>query len=447
MVSKGLAGLGRALRGFYSRHKLMSWLLLLLLAERLWALGWLGITYSLNNDDFGYVVSGINFANTGTVTMHRVLSAQIMPGMPWLLGLLSFIFGEGRLYLLAARLLWIGMGTATAFFVYRSVSIYAPKWCGVLACLPLAFPDFVWMDNLLLTETPFMLFLTICVYATLQMAKTKEKKYFWLCLAGYMLALMFKANIALYPLFAAAYLLLMRYPFKLLWRQGVTLAAAVLLFVVPWSIRNYVHFKAFVPLTYGAGNPLYIGTYQGEGWPEDSELDYDENVYRPADEKFAHYYPAVGKIEPYLQRYIWLEIDGIKAHYRMAQWWQKDPGSMLKSYLWLKPVRMINRCYYDKELLGISRQHVDVTRVVQFWCCVVALGAALLLRKRRRVLLFLSAVYMGNLLLYALYFAYERYAQSLYSVRLIVTGIGLALVLELLAKLRQKVVKSRDTTT
>lgn len=93
-----------------------------------------------------------------------------------------------------------------------------------------------------------------------------------------MLALMLKANIGIYPLFAAIYLLVVKYDFKVLLKQGLILACALLCFMIPWSIRNYIQFQAFIPLTYGSGNPKLLGTYQGEGYPADETLDYETNV-------------------------------------------------------------------------------------------------------------------------------------------------------------------------
>lgn len=56
---------------------------------------------------------------------------------------------------------------------------------------------------------------------------------------------------------------------------------ALLAFMLPWSVRNYKQFRAFIPTTYGIGNPLLLGTYQGEGYPTDEEVDrapFDKKV-------------------------------------------------------------------------------------------------------------------------------------------------------------------------
>ncbi|MEG0283045.1 MAG: hypothetical protein RR662_07725, partial [Clostridia bacterium] len=47
----------------------------------------LGVQYNLVSDDLSYVNSGIEFRETGKITMHGTESAQIMPGMPWLISI------------------------------------------------------------------------------------------------------------------------------------------------------------------------------------------------------------------------------------------------------------------------------------------------------------------------------------------------------------------------
>jgi hypothetical protein len=426
---------GSALRNFLAEHRWILAVMLLLFLERLLVLKRLGILYALGSDDVSYVKSGITFIKTGAITMHGVLSAQIMPGMPVFIGLFSLFFGEGELLWLILKLVWITMGVWTAFFVYRSVLLFAPRWCGIMAALLFFAPDFAWMDNLILTETPFMLLLSALIYFTMMLAKTKERKYFWMCLASYMLALMLKANIGIYPVFAMVYLLMKKYDFKVLMKQALILACVLLGFIIPWSIRNYIHYDAFIPLTYGAGNPLLLGTYQGVGYPDDGQLDYVTNVDAAAKEKFRKYADEEGNInEPYLKRYVLLETDGIKAKYRMAEWFKKDPASMIKSYLYLKPRYMITSSFYWTEIFGVKLVLLRKIRTIGFRVIVLAFLASMLLRKKREEMAFLGLLYLGNIYLYAVTFAFDRYAQPLLPIRYIAFGIGLCLFTEVIAK-------------
>ena len=419
------------LKAFLLEHRAILIVMGLLFLERVLALIFLGLDYSLGSDDRGYIISGIIFGNTGEVTMHKQISAQIMPGMPYFLGLLSIVFGEGHLLLLVARLCWILMGTLTAYYIYRSVSLFAPKWCGVIAALPLFAPNFVWLDNLILTETPYVFCSAALVYHTLQMGKTKAWKHFWLTTLFYMLTLLLKANAALYPIFAALYLLLTKYGFKRLIRQGLILGCVVLLFIVPWSIRNYKQFHAFVPLTYGSGNPLLLGTEQGEtAIPiKDSGPEYEAYVKEQFNLRYADYLNEDGTLkEPEKSRFLSLQKDKIRAEYRMREWYERDPDGMIHAYLVEKPSIMVYKIYYGKTLFGMSTDKLTDLREL---CYLLAIGSfflAFVLKKYRAEMVFLALLYVSNLYIYAYTFAYSRYGQTLVHFWYIMIGIGLCLL-------------------
>ncbi len=420
---------------FAREHRAALTVLLLLLVLRLMTLYSLGFTYSLESDDLSYIESGIQFARTGTISMHDAYpSAQIMPGMTVLIGLFVLLFGEGKLLWIALKVLWICMGLGTAWLIYRSVCLFVPKWCGVIGMLPLFRADFIWMDNLILTETPFMLALTAMVYYTLRMGKQPGFRYFWPCAISYMAGLMLKANIALYPLFALVYLLVVKYDRKLLAKQCVVLAGVVLCFVIPWSIRNYVQFHAFVPLTYGAGNPTLLGTYQGEGFPSDDKLDYETNVEKVAEEKYADYYNDAGKVLPQYQRYVSLQKDAIQARYRQQVWRNTDYKKMLYSYGVIKPQMMIESVFYWDTVFDQPIETLQQIQRVDLYLCVASLVAALVLKRHRKPLLFVTAVYLGNIYIYSMTYAFSRYNASLMSMRFILLGIGAGLLVLLLKR-------------
>lgn len=420
-------------KAFLREHWGAFIIMALLLAIRLIALHSLGFNYSLGSDDMSYVKSGIYFAETGTITMHDTYpSAQIMPGMTALIGILDRIVGQGPALWITLKLLWIFMGTLTAWFIYRSVLIFAPKWCGLLAILPLFRADFIWTDNLILAETPFMLALTALIYFTLMMGKSPGYRYFWGAAACYMAALLLKANIALYPLFALAYLLFLKYDGKLLFRQCILLACIVLCFVVPWSVRNYVQFRAFVPLTYGAGNPALLGTYQGIGYPSDEELDYETNVEHVVREKYAHCYQEDGEVQPRYARYIRRREDAVKAAYRQRAWAEKDWKSMLYSYAVLKPKMMVNGIFYWEQILNIKGSWVLLLQKLNTCLCILAVLLSLVLKKHRKPVFFLAVTYAAHIYIYAMTYAFGRYNASLMSLRYILIGLGAGIIAEFL---------------
>ena len=415
---------------FLREHRAILVVLFLLLAERLILLYLFGPEYSLKSDDASYVASGIAFRHTGMITMHGVLSAQIMPGMPVFIGLYSFLFGEGTALWLALKITWIFLGAGAAWYVYRSVRIFAPKWCGVVAAAFLLTPEFAWTDNLVLTETPFLFLFSMMIYETLMMGKTEQSKYFWRCLAAFFGAFMLKANIIVYPAFAAVYLLVKKYDFRLLLRQGLLLCATVLCFIIPWTIRNYAHYDAFIPLTYGAGNPDLLGTYQGYGYPSDDSLDYKTNVDQVVQEKYQKYYIG-GTPSEYIQKYLRLESDGIKAKYRKSVWWRTDPSSMVISYLVIKPYNMVfSVCSWDKMLAWANPLSQD-SRYLSFAIILFGLIASLIHKRRRAEFGFLGITYLGQIYIYAMMFSFDRYAHTLLPLQYMMVGIGLAEIVRL----------------
>ena len=428
------------LKEFFLENKYIVIIMMLLFLERVYAGYILGITYSLASDDASYIASGIEFIKTGHITMHGTISAQIMPGMPVLIGVVSFFTGEGRLFRFALKFLWYIMGSLSAFFIYKSILLFTPKVIAVIGVLPLFLANYVWMDNLILTETPFMLCFCIMIYATLMMGRSSKKFYFWLCALAYMLALMFKANIAPYPIFAMIYLLSVKYELKLILKQGLILSMMVLCFIIPWSIRNYKLYDAFVPLTWGSGNPMLLGTYQGRGYPADEEMDYVNNVDKVMRQKYAHYYDESGNPRrDYWTKYLALESDGVKARYRMKEWFNTNPGYMIESYLILKPRYMINSVFYWETVFDVAADNLVIFKKINWYFCLLALFLSFNLKKYRQEILFFSALYMGNIYIYSLTFSFSRYSETLMPIRYIMVGVGILLLVQWRIKLVEEI--------
>lgn len=238
----------------------------------------LGFNYTLNSDDASYVKSGITFLQTGKITMHGVISAQIMPGMTFLIAFMALIFGTGFKLMIALKILWMLMGILTIYIVYKTINLYYSKYISTLPCIFFLAIDYIWMDNLTLTETPYILLFALLIYHTLKLSKNTNNKDYILIVIYYIMAVFIRPNIGIFPLCLFVFLLLKKYNFKLLIKQCSIAGIILLVCLTPWTYRNYKVFGKFIPLTYGTGNPLLLGTYQGFGYPSDEELDYKKNV-------------------------------------------------------------------------------------------------------------------------------------------------------------------------
>ncbi len=413
---------------FIKENKLISVILLISLILHIAVTITLGIDYGLNSDDASYIASGIYFKNNFTIIMHGTKSAQIMPGMTYLIALVSCFAGEGIGLMICLKILWMIMGVLSVLGVYKIVRLFSNKVISSISACFLLVIDFIWMDNTILTETPFMFGFIFLIYASLMLAKTKKSKYFYQIIAFYMFCILLKANIAPYPIFLIIYLLFNKYDLKLLGKQLLISAAIISVFFVPWIIRNYIVFNKFIPLTYGSGNPLLLGTYQGYNYPPDNKTAYDEYVEQNASEEMKQYLDGTNTEKPYMKKYYSLEKDNLIAKYRMKQWWNTDKVSMIISYLVYKPIVNICNAFYWEEIWHIPRVLLFGIRAVDIVLTVICGIAILFNRKYTKELLFLSFNYIFQILVYSYTFAFSRYGQTLLFIRFIIIGMGLQII-------------------
>ena len=136
----------------------------------------LGFDYNINSDDLSYVNSGITFFETGKITMHGTISAQIMPGMTFVIAFFVMIFGKGFWLWVSLKILWILMGILAIFVIYKIMRLFTKnKYIAALPCVLFLTPDYIWMNNMILTETPYLLMFTLLIYHSIKLAKNKKQ--------------------------------------------------------------------------------------------------------------------------------------------------------------------------------------------------------------------------------------------------------------------------------
>ena len=413
----------------FRRDRLIWVLLLILLVERLLLFCQFGPEYMSHSDDDAYLASGLFFAQTGVIAIDGLPGALTMPGMAVTIGLVSLIVGDGSALLITLKLIWILMGVLTAYTVYRTVTIFCSEWAGLFAAAHFLLPNMAWMNHVILTETPYMLFFAMSILYTFRMGEDNRTRNFVFYTLSIFLALMFRSNIITMPLFTAAYLLIRKKNPRQFLRRGMCFAAAMLLFFVPWTLRNYRQFGAFIPLTYGAGDPVYLGTYQGENTPDDRELDYETNVISVLKDKYADYYDENGNIKESQHRLFLYSMERkLRAQYRMREWWKSSPLSMLKSYLYIKPRLMLNWVWAWEEAFHVPYQVLHRFSQLNLLFCALTLVLCLILKEYRLQVLFLTAVYGISVYIYSFGYVTDRYASTLILLRYLIAGFGAALL-------------------
>lgn len=384
-----------------------------------------GFKYNLNSDDLHYVYSGIEFLKSGKITMHSVISAQIMPGLTFFIATICFIFGSGFKLWVALKILYMLMGLTTIIVVYKTIRLYANKYISAIPCLFFLAVDYIWMDNLILTETPFILLFTLLIYHTLKLSIKPNKKDYIFIVIYYIMAVFIRPNVGIYPIFLIIFLLMKKYNFKLLIKQLLIAGVVLLLTLTPWTIRNYKIFGKLIPLTYGTGNPLLLGTYQGYGYPLDDELDYKKNVDDKMSDEMRHYLVEDKQDKDYMTKYYSLEYDGMVAKYRMQEWWKKNKKSMLISYCLYKPKELIYVGFYWQDILGIGTKQLLLIRKIELVLTALSLLLITIDKKRIKETLFIILVYLSQIAIYSYTFAFSRYAITMFFMRYIIIGFGI----------------------
>jgi 4-amino-4-deoxy-L-arabinose transferase-like glycosyltransferase len=194
-------------------------------------------------------------------------SSDWSPGAPFLYAAAFYATGGAREG--TARIVEALLGVATILVVFalgwRLGGRDLGRWVGLFAAFAVAiYPPFLHTTGELMSEPPAMLTLPAAILAFLW---ANEKKSTWAWLApGFLFGLtaMFRPE---YLLVGGAFvvLALIRVWRDSEWRLGLAggavLLVALVLPILPWTIRNIIVLDRVVPISTGGGKALYVGTY------------------------------------------------------------------------------------------------------------------------------------------------------------------------------------------
>jgi 4-amino-4-deoxy-L-arabinose transferase-like glycosyltransferase len=205
----------------------------------------------------------------GGPEFHSEATSDWSPGAPWLYAGLFVVTGgprEGTIRILEAL-----MGVGTILVVFLLGWRLGGRWPALLGALGVAiYPPFIHSVGEIMSEPPAMLSLPAAILAFLW-AWDGKSPWRWL-LPGFLFGAtaMFRPE---YTLVAAAFVVYAaaRWAWQREWAFGATaiglMLVALLLPILPWTIRNIVVLDRLVPISTGGGKALYVGTF----YPADGE--------------------------------------------------------------------------------------------------------------------------------------------------------------------------------
>jgi hypothetical protein len=321
-------------------------------------------------------------------------SSDWSPGAPWLYAGLFVVTGgprEGTIRILEALL---GLGTIlVVFFLGWRLG---GRWSALLGALGVAiYPPFIHSVGEIMSEPPAMLSLPAAILAFLwawdrtagRDGAARGSARAWL-LPGFLFGItaMFRPEYTLvagaFVVFAAA-----RWAWEREWRLGGAavglMLVALLLPILPWTIRNLVVFERFVPISTGSGKALYVGTF----YPADGEYQRVKAILykRQTGQSLPPHSQALNEVDPtelfdeVAERYPDLSRDsalGKIGKQNFSKWFDEDPVGYAGM-----TVRKVGRMWSS----GVgSFMSTTLGRAIQILLVALGIAGLVLLAFRRR---------------------------------------------------------------
>jgi 4-amino-4-deoxy-L-arabinose transferase-like glycosyltransferase len=343
-------------------------------------------------------------------------SSDWSPGAPLLYAASFYATGGAREG--TARIVEALLGVATILVVFLLGERLGGRRVGLLAAFAVAvYPPFIHSTGELMSEPPAILTLPAAVLAFLW-ASEQERLRAWL-LPGLLFGLtaMFRPE---YLFVGAAFVILaaIRVGVARGWRPGLAgaglLTLALLLPIVPWTVRNIDVLGRVVPISTGSGKALYVGTflpadgeyqrvkallverYRGRVLDPNSPA-LDEVDPTPLFDRVANRYPdlprdsALGKIgKQNLSKYFGEDPLGYAAMTarKVGRMWSSGVGEAMSSGVGrVVQILLVALGLAGFVLLGVRRRWWEVIALATPILLVTAIGAASLAAPRRNEVL------------------------------------------------------------
>ncbi|GEM_PF-6705131 len=214
----------------------------------------LGFTQPLvHGDDIAYDNMGSNFIKWFFEDKESLYGTSKPPLYPLFLYIVYTLFGHNILH---AYLAQVALDTVSMIGVfYISYFIFSSYRASILAVLLYAvYPSFIWHTGILYTETLFTFLLISAVLAINKAMKTNSKLWYFLSGALLGIGTLCRPIAFHFTFFFCIFLMLIyRKTLKHTLVRCLLVIIGLFIAVSPWTARNYLLAKEFVPITVSSG--------------------------------------------------------------------------------------------------------------------------------------------------------------------------------------------------
>lgn len=215
------------------------------------------------NDSVFYDRAAHWFMQSGTFAVSEAMrpSAWQMPGYPFFLSLIYWVFGLGSTNLIAVRLVQAVLSVLTILVLYRIALRLKGRKLGIaVVVLAGLYPSFTFANQYIVTEVLYTFLLSLVVLFGVRLLGDASWKN--ACSFGVLLALAAYVRPAGVIWGVMPFLLLLgKVPFRRLLALSAIGLLAFCLCMSPWWIRSEHIYHRFVAFSTSSTDPLLAGTY------------------------------------------------------------------------------------------------------------------------------------------------------------------------------------------
>jgi 4-amino-4-deoxy-L-arabinose transferase-like glycosyltransferase len=213
----------------------------------------------------------INLLEKGAFSLDGVTpTARFAPVYPAFLAASYKLFGAA---FLPVRMIQVIIDSFTCALIYHiAITVFQRERIGVISGLIAGFhPSLIGSATFVLTETLYAFLLTVSVLFLVRAVKSSKIRAYCLAGAALGIATLCRPTSMLFPLFLLAGTVFPRRS-RLRIAGAAVFALAMLVVIVPWTVRNFIVFEEFIPVAIGGGGNLWIGSYI----PWDGDFNYQD---------------------------------------------------------------------------------------------------------------------------------------------------------------------------
>jgi len=196
------------------------------------------------------------------------------PGYEYFLAIIYYLFGRSHEAAWIIQAILLGLCSIIAYFSAKL--LFRESWHPLIGLFAAAFvgfsPDFIVLSSMLMTETLSVFLIAISLLLFFKNHRS-PRWYLVLMSAFFLAASILTRGSALFLIFPA----ILFFIFEKRWREGLAFLLLFLIFMAPWTIRNYIVYGKFRPFNASPGL-LWSGNYPGANGELNPKMPYPPGV-------------------------------------------------------------------------------------------------------------------------------------------------------------------------